>query len=148
MPYVPRLSKKKLGEILVEAKVIREEVLQKTLTGPADGKLLGEKLVALGLAKEEDIAMALARQYALPYLDASKYSIAGACKDVIPAKLQAQNRCVVLDKFGNTLLIAISGAIDIALFEEWEQKFQHQIFLCVSTVSQVRDALRNHYGMA
>lgn len=148
MAYVPRLVKKKLGEILAESGFLKEDQLQAALgMQQKNGKPLGEILVETSVVKEEDIAFALSKQYGLPYLDASKYVIQGECKNVIPAKQQSEGRFVVLDKIGRFLIIAIAGVIDTDLLEALEQKSSSTIFIYISTQSQVLAALKKYYGV-
>ena len=148
MAYVPRLVRKKLGEILAEAGFIKEEQLQAALQmQQKNGKPLGEILVEINLVKEEDIAYALSRQYGLPYIEASKYVIQGDCKNAIPPKQQLEGRFVVLDKIGQFIIIAIAGVIDTDLLQQLEQKSNSVVFIYVSTQSQVLAALKKYYGM-
>ena len=148
MAYIPRLVKKKLGEILQDGGFLKEEQIQNALvTQQKEGKPLGEILVNLGYVKEQDIAYALARQYGLPYIDASRYVIQGDCRNLLPSKLMLDHRFVVLDKIGKFLIIAIAGAIDPEMLEQVEQKSSSQICLYVSTSSQVLAALKKYYSV-
>lgn len=148
MAYVPRLVKKKLGEILAEAGFVKEDQLQAALQmQQKNGKPLGEILVEINLVKEEDIAYALSRQYGLPYIDASKYIVQGECKNVASPKQQVDGRYVILDKIGQFIIIAIAGVIDTDLLQQLEQKSNCIVFIYVSTQSQVFAALKKYYGV-
>jgi hypothetical protein len=148
MAYVPRLVKKKLGEILAEAGFVKEDQLQAALQmQQKNGKPLGEILVEINLVKEEDIAFALSKQYGLPYIDASKYVIQGDCKNIAQPKQQLEHRFIVLDKIGQFIIIAIAGVIDTDLLQQLEQKANCQAFIYVSTLSQVLAALKKYYNV-
>ena len=119
MAYVPRLVKKKLGELLIEAGKMREDQLNAALEmQKKNNKPLGDILVDIGLVKDEDIAFVLSKQYGLPYIDASKYVVQGDCKTVMPTKQMVDNRLVVLDKIGRFLIIAVSGVVNIEMLEQ------------------------------
>lgn len=149
MAYIPRLVKKKLGEILIEAGLVREVQINEALKQQkGSGEPLGEVLVRMGILKEEDIAYALARQYGLPYIDASRYAIQGDFMSLIPTALMEQQRMVVLDRIGDFLIIAIAGVIDTDVLDQIEKKTKCQIFLYVSTYTQVREAIKKHYQRA
>lgn len=146
MAYLSRLVKKKLGEILVESGLLREEqVLEALQKQKETGQLLGEVLVNLGYVKEEDIAYALARQFGLPYIDASKYIIRGDYTDLIPVRQMVQDLFIVLDRIGKFLIIAVSGVVDNEFIEDLERKSGCQLFIYVSTASQIMAALQKHY---
>jgi type IV pilus assembly protein PilB len=146
--YVPRLVRKKLGELLVETGLIKEDQLQAALNmQQKNGRPLGEILVEINLVKEEDIAFVLSKQYGLPYLDASKYLIQGDVKSVIPAKMMLDQRFVVLDRIGRFLIVAISGVINTELLDQLEAKSSATVYLYISTQSQVLASLKKYYGV-
>lgn len=56
--------RKRFGEILVEAKVLSEEILSRALERQrGTGRRLGQVLEDMGVVTEKDIAAALARQF-------------------------------------------------------------------------------------
>ncbi len=62
--------KRRLGEILVEWGVITAAGVEEALKhAQKEGARIGEALVALGLADEEDVTKALATQYDMEYVD-------------------------------------------------------------------------------
>lgn len=146
MAYVPRIVKRRLGEILIDAGLLRESEIKEALAAQkASNRPLGEILVELGKIKEEDIAYALARQYGLPYINASRYTVQGDFVDRVPVSLMEKHQFVVLDRIGEFLIIATAGVIDADLLTEIEKKTGCQLFVYISTVSQVRDVLRKVY---
>ena len=73
---VKKIINKQLGELLIEHGIINTDQLQKALMAQKEkGGLIGELLVELGFAKEEDIAQAITVQYGFPYLPLSSYEI-------------------------------------------------------------------------
>ncbi len=142
MAQIAKLIRKKLGEILVEEGLLREEQVQEALKRQrATGELLGESLVQLGYLSEMDIARTIVRQFGLPFIDASKYRIPMDVVGSVPSDLMLQNHFVVLDKIGRTLVVAVSGVLNGEVFEKLEKLTNSQIFVYVSTSSQVLAAL-------
>ena len=65
------LDSTRVGQILVQAGVITEDILEAALARAARERVrVGEALVAMGAATAEDVLKALATQQALPWLDA------------------------------------------------------------------------------
>ena len=63
-------SKKKLGELLADAGVVSSADADKAAkTGKKSGKRIGEMLTEEGLATEEQVAQALAKQFGFTYVD-------------------------------------------------------------------------------
>ncbi|MBI3271139.1 MAG: hypothetical protein HYZ53_19195 [Planctomycetes bacterium] len=142
-----RLTKKRLGEMLLEEGLITEEHINEALKRQQEsGELLGVVLVKLGYTSEMEIARVLATQYALPYINAANYFITKDLVDLIPAEMLIENQIVPLDKIGNSLILAVSGHLNEKIFEEIERMTSCQLFLYVSPASQVVQALRTHYA--
>ena len=143
MVNIAKLVRKKLGEILIEEGLVKAEQVQDALKIQKDqGKLLGEVLIDLGLVSEFDIARTISKQFGLPYIDASRYTIDKDVQKLLPAKLMYDSRFVVLDKIGKTLIIAVSGVLDAATFESLEKKTGSDLTVYVSTNGQVMQTLK------
>ncbi|RKY26780.1 MAG: type II secretion system protein GspE, partial [Candidatus Omnitrophota bacterium] len=74
MRYFKKRIDKPLGELLIEKGLINRTQLQEALKVQKErGGLIGEVMVSLGFAKEEDIAHVLSLQYGFPYLPLEHY---------------------------------------------------------------------------
>jgi type IV pilus assembly protein PilB len=145
MVQIAKLIRKKMGEVLVDEGLVKEEHVQEALrVQRATGESFGEILVAKGFVSEIDIARTLVKQSGLPYIDASKYRINKDGIAAVPAELMWLNHFVVLDKIGRTLLVAISNVLGTEVFEKLEKVSGSQIFVYVSTTSQVLQTLEKN----
>ena len=143
MVNVPRLVRKKLGEILVEEGLLKETQIQEALRRQQEsGGLLGEVLVKLEYVSEIDIARAIAKQFGLPYIDAAKYNISKDAFAIVPVEMMTENQFVILDKIGRTLIVAVSGVLNGEVFESLERTSGSRLFIYVSTVGSVHEALK------
>ena len=134
MVQISRLSKKRLGEILLEEGLVREDQVQEALKRQkATGELLGEAFVSLGYVTEMDIARALVRQFGLPYLDASAYRIPKEAVQAVPREFLWQNSMIVLDKIGKALVVAVAGIVNPEVLEKLEKSTGSQVFVYIST---------------
>jgi hypothetical protein len=80
-----KVVNRQLGELLIEQGIISQPQLDKALAVQRDsGGLIGEIMVTLGFAKEEDIAQALTTQYGFPYLPLTSYEINPDIVQIIP----------------------------------------------------------------
>ena len=146
MVNVSRLLKKKLGEILYEEGLLKDEQIKEALDRQKQtGELLGEVLIKLGYVTEKDIVYAISKQFGLPYMDASNYLIDSNSNGVVTPQVMHDRQFIVLDKIGKTIIIAISGVIDNELMQSLEKDSKCSIFLYVSTSSQIQMALKKYY---
>lgn len=144
MPRPTRLTGKKLGELLVESGLIDEPKLSQALTEQkGTGELLGEVLVRLGFASEADIAATLAKQFALPFISVSQYYVSKAVAAQFDPKTLSTYQCVPLDKIGKVVIMAVSGPLDPEVIAGFEKATGCEIFLYVSTLSEIEKGLES-----
>jgi type IV pilus assembly protein PilB len=145
MVQIAKLIRKKMGEVLVDEGLVKEDQVAEALRRQrATGESFGEILVSMGFVSEVDIARTLVKQSGLPYIDASRYRVNKDGVLAVPAELMWLNQFVVLDKIGKTLLVAISNVISPEVFEKMEKASGSQIFVYVSTTAQVLQALEKN----
>jgi hypothetical protein len=142
MVQIAKLIRKKLGEVLVDEGLVKDDQIQEVLRRQrATGEGLVDILVSMGFVTELDVARTLVKQSGLPYIDASRYRINKDGIAAVPADLMWQNTIIVLDKIGKTLLVAISNVISPEILEKLEKVSGSQIFVYVSTPGQILMAL-------
>ncbi len=149
MVQIARLGRKKLGEVLVEEGVLKEDQLREVLTRiRATGETLVETLHSMGFATETEVARVVAKKYGLPFIDASRYRIPREASDAVPAPFLRLNQMVVLDKIGRTLLVAVAGGLNLEVLDKIERSTGCQLFVYVSILSKVYSALDKTPGAA
>ena len=142
-----RVIGKKLGELLVERKVIGADQLEHGLRVQQDkGGLLGQILVSLGYASEEAIAQALTAQNGFPYLPLKHYSIDGELLRMIPENVARQYCLVPVDRIGDTFTIAMADPLNAKAVEDIEMLTRCSVQVFVSTWSDVTEAIQRCYG--
>lgn len=143
-----RLITKKLGELLLDRKVITQEQLDRALKVQQQkgGGLLGEILVALGYATEEAVAQALTSQYGFPYLPLKQYVVELELVKLVPENVARQYCLVPLDRIGDTLTIAMADPLNMKAVEDIEMLSRCSVQIFVATLSDVLDSIKRHYG--
>ncbi|HAJ57799.1 MAG TPA: hypothetical protein DCL35_08600 [Candidatus Omnitrophica bacterium] len=146
MPSLKRVNTKQLGELLIERKIITGEHLQKSLDyQKVNGGLVGEILVQLGFANEEDIAQVLTAQYGFPYLPLSNYDIDTDVINIVPVQVARQYCLMPIDKIGNNLTVAMSNPLNTQAIEDVETISKCVVQAFVSTTSDIRRAIERCY---
>jgi type IV pilus assembly protein PilB len=111
--------RKKLGEILVGWNVVTPEALKDAIAyATQHGKRVGEALVELELASEEDVTKALATQFGLEYVDLDKNVQVPAALSLVPEKIIKDERVLPMEKVDNRLKIIISDPLDLGLLDK------------------------------
>jgi len=146
MPPIKRIVTKQLGELLVERGIINEAQLEKAIKLQKDkGGLIGQILVMLGFAKEEEIAQALTVQYGFPYLPLECYEMNSEAVKMIPENVCVQYNLIAVDKIGDTLTIAMSNPLNFQAVEDIETLTKCKVQVFVSTMTDVNNSIKKHY---
>ena len=142
-----RVIAKKLGELLVERRVITPEQLEAALKiQQAKGGLLGQILVSLGYTSEEAVAQAVTSQYGFPYLPLKNYAIDPDLLRIVPENVARQYCLIPVDHIGDTLTIAMADPLNLQVVEDIEMLSRCSVQIFVSTGGEVMEAIQRSYG--
>jgi len=125
-------KKIRLGDLLVESKVISEEQLQAALQEQKKtGRKLGRVLIENGFIEEDKVLEVLSRQLGTPYIDLKHYKFNPEVVKQLP-ELQARRfRAIVLAKTDDGLLVGMADPTDIFAFDELTRVLGGSIRLAV-----------------
>jgi type II secretion system (T2SS) protein E/type II/IV secretion system protein len=136
-----------LTSILLEANVVKPEQVEAGLVRQrSTGLRIGETLVEMGAATEEDIGWALARQLNLPFVDLRPESLDRELIRSFPEGLLHRFDAVPLVNEELTLSIALADPTDSELVKELERAAGRPLTLAVATPSAIRSVLRGILG--
>ena len=121
MVALNRLTRKKLGELLVEQGLLTDQQVQDTLRLQHQlGLLFGETLVQQKLITEEKMVAVLVSQFGIPYLKPSAYKIPKDLLEIFEPSMMRRYQFVPVDTIGSVLVIAIAGLLSEDVFKEIE----------------------------
>lgn len=146
MSAIKRVVTKQLGELLLERGLISADQLEQALKVQKErGGLIGQVLVMLGFAKEEEIAQILTVQYGFPYLPLASYEISRDAITIIPENVAKQYNLVPVDKIGDLLTIAMSNPLNVQAIEDVEMLTKLKVQVFVSTMTDITNAIKKYY---
>jgi type IV pilus assembly protein PilB len=142
-----KIIDKQLGQLLIEKDIITPKQLESALKLQGEkGGLIGQILVSLGYATEEDIAQAITVQYGFPYLPLKGYEIDKEVISLIPEHVARQYGLIPIDKIGDTLTIAMSNPLNNQAVEDIEMLTHCSAQVFVSTLSDLNETIDKYYG--
>jgi type IV pilus assembly protein PilB len=118
----PRSGPKPLGEQLIEAGVLSREQLETALSkGTEKGLRLGEALLDMGFAEEEEVLPYIERGLGLPAARLREGLIDPQIVKLLPRNLADAMKCIAMFKVRDTLVVAMSEPQNLQQTDEIER---------------------------
>ena len=140
-------KRKRLGEILLEAKVVDEGQLQAALERHWNtGRRLGDILKDLGMVTERDIAVALARQFGIKTVsNIAKASFSAELLALFDGETAIEKSLFPLKIEDKTLYLAMVNPLDMETIDNLSFKLGMRVVPCVTTPTEIQSAVNRHY---
>jgi general secretion pathway protein E len=137
----------RLGEILIERKLITNEDLERALELQKErGDKLGKTLVDMGFVAMRDVLAALADQLDIPLMSIEGPPAVSTETEVLSPRFLRQFRCLPVSRDDHTVTLAMADPLDV----ETISAVRHCTGLKISTVlaaeQEILDAIDKYYG--
>ena len=141
------MTRKKIGEILIDNKIISQDTLdQALLKQKGTDKPIGQILAEMDVVLEEDIAKTLSTQFNFHYVKKfAHYHFSQKVLDKIAAESALSHLIFPLKIKEKTLYLAMSNPLDMALQNDLSFKLAMRILPCVATPDEIKIAIKKHY---
>lgn len=141
-----RPEKVRLGEILVQQKLLSEEQLQFSLAEQKrTGRKLGRVFVENGFVTEEQISGALAKQLNIPYINLKFYNINPEVVRLLPETQARRFRAIALEDRNGSLLIGMADPTDLFAYDEIARAVRRSIELAVVNEGELLQTIDRTY---
>ncbi|MGH8314611.1 MAG: GspE/PulE family protein [Steroidobacterales bacterium] len=132
MDAATRKKKIRLGELLLENKVISQEQLNAALAEQKrSGRKLGRALTDLGIMSEMALHEFLARHLSIPYVDIRQLNLDREMVRMLPEALARRYRAVVLQSDKRGLLVGMADPTDLFAFDELAKRLKQPLRLAL-----------------
>lgn len=141
-----RPEKLRLGDVLVQQRLISQEQLQQTLELQSQtGKKVGRLLIETGIITEELLANGLARQLRIPFVNLKTFPFRTDVVRLLPESAARRFRALVLEDKGDILLVALGDPLDLFAFDELTRLLKRTIAIAAVPESQLALAFDRLY---
>jgi type IV pilus assembly protein PilB len=151
--YHGDVARMRIGELLVEAKLITREQLETGLAAQQkSGRKLGHTLIELGIVSETQLTQALSQQLSVPWVSLYHIDFSRELLNLVPQEL-AEKYCLVpvfvrrVRKQGETLYVAMDDPTHEAALAAVMQSSSLPVRPMISSPSDIRSAIRVYYGV-
>jgi type II secretory ATPase GspE/PulE/Tfp pilus assembly ATPase PilB-like protein len=142
-----RQQTRPVTDILIEAGVVTIEQVEAALESQREtGLRVGEQLVVMGAATEEDIGWALAQQFGIPFVDIVPETIDLDLIRRFPEDLLRNSLALPLVQGSDGISVALSDPTDAEAVEAIEKAAHRSLVLCMATRGSILSVLDNVFG--
>ncbi len=137
----------RLGEILIQRKLITEEDLERALELQKErGDKIGKTLVDMGFIAMRDVLAALSEQLEVPLVSIDSPPLVSSETEALSPRFLRQFRCLPMSRDDHTITLAMADPLDV----ETIAAVRHCTGLKISTVlapeQEIVDAIDKYYG--
>jgi general secretion pathway protein E len=139
-------TRKSLGEMLIEEKLISREKLDFALDLQKNkGGQLSDIILAQNLVKAEDLAAVLSVQLNLPYIDLQRHKVQPEALRLIPEATARRNTLIPLDVVGDSLMVVMANPQDIQTIQDIQAQVKMKIEVALGLANDIRRAIDLNY---
>lgn len=140
------MEKIKLGDLLIEQKIIQQDDLESALSNQEDtGQKLGDILIEMGLLTEDDLLSLLANQLNYPFVDLKYYNVKSEVVKKIPEVLARRFKMIPIDIVQKRYLVATSDPTDIQAYDHVVAKLDLPARFVVAKAEDIINILNRTY---
>src|SRR6188472_4527761 len=142
-----RISSRRLGEFLVDRRVLSRDVLDELLAREAaEGVHLSNLLVADEVVSEQDLAAAVASELGVPYIDLAERSILPDVWGLVPEDLARGYLAVAVERRDNAVVVAMDDPTDEQVLAALESDLGTPIHPAVAVRDDLVRLIGQMYG--
>jgi twitching motility protein PilT len=144
-----RIASRRLGEFLVERRVLSRDALDALLTREADeGVHLSHLLVREKLVAEGDLMAAIASELGVPFVDLGDRSILGDVWALVPEDLARGYLAVAGEQRSDGVVVAMEDPSDETVINALEQDLGATVHPAVAVRADLESVIEQMYGPA
>jgi MSHA biogenesis protein MshE len=133
-----RRMKVRLGDLLVDKKLISEAQLQEALAEQKrSGRKIGQVLIENGYIQEDVMLQTLSAQIKVPYVDISTFELNPELVQQLPETAARRYRSLVLKQTPDGLLVAMGDPTDIFGYDEIARILKRPVMLAMARESDL-----------
>jgi type IV pilus assembly protein PilB len=141
------LTKKRLGDLLVEARKISKEQLEQVLVRQrTSGKRIGELLIDDGIITEDDILDVLEVQLQMPRIHLDSASVDLDAAKSIPESLASRYNLIPIAYDKNSIKVVMSDPLNIFAVDDVKIATGYEVDILIATNKEIKRAIDKYYS--
>ena len=140
-------KRRRLGEILVDWGVCTPTATNEAIEhAHREGLKIGEALIALELATEDDVTKALANQFDMEFIDLDQNVVVPTELNLIDEALIKRHQILPLAMEEGRLKVLITNPLDLETLDMLRFRLNCELNTCLASKSRMREFIRQYIG--
>ncbi len=137
-------KRRHLGEILYKAGLVKKQALIEAIkTGKSSNKRLGQVLLDLKLIDEDTLSKALAKQFGLKYVNLDQVEIPSNATAIMPEDLIKRHNVLPLSEANGRLKLIIGDPMDLDMMDSVRLRLNKELDCHLASPSKIRSFIEN-----
>ncbi|MFE7063088.1 GspE/PulE family protein [Sutcliffiella sp. NPDC057660] len=141
-------TRKRLGDLLVDAGIITADQLQLTLKEKAKGQKIGDALLQKGYITEQQLIEVLEFQLGIPHVSLFRYPFDEKLMHVISKDFAKRNLLIPLKKEHDRLFVAMADPMDFFSIDDLRLSTGFEIEPVIATKDDILRSINKYYEVA
>jgi len=141
------MAYKRLGDILVSAKVVDRKVLDQALIESKEAKMrIGEYLISKGLLSESQLIAVLKIQLGIDFIDLTTAAVDPSLVSLVPKNMATDFKVIPVKEAGDDLYLAMVDPLNFNAIETVKQVSRKRVIPMIATGAAMERAIAAIYG--
>lgn len=140
------MSRKKIGELLIDAGLITRAQLEEALDLQSQRKAkVVDILIGLGYLDQRTFVRFLAQQPGVASINLSNYMVPANLASLVPREFAVKHEVFPIDKLGKLLTLGMACPLDVKTIQKIEEITSLKVKPLLCAPNDVREAIRRYY---
>lgn len=139
--------RKRLGDLLVEAGLLKKVQLEDALRTKKQGQKLGDALLERALITERQLIEVLEFQLGIPHISLHRYPVDTSLMSIVSKEFARRNVLIPLKKNGDQILVAMADPMDYIAVDDLRMSTGFQIEQVIASKEEILQAINKNYSL-
>ncbi|MBP7654800.1 Flp pilus assembly complex ATPase component TadA, partial [Candidatus Dependentiae bacterium] len=141
-----KITKKRLGDMLIESNLLTEEQLRKALLAQKlTNERLGNVLKQLGFITEETLINFLSKQLSIPIVNLNKISLQKKLANLISRKYSDENKLLPINLENGMLTVVMADPLNVFVVDQLQGMTKCEIEVGIAPETQIMSSINKLY---
>ncbi len=134
-------------DILIRKGIVSPDQLNEAEQHAKEQRInVGEALVSLGYASEEDVMRAMAEQHGMDFINLDDTPIPPHIVELVPESVARENKILPLAEEDDALTVLASDPLDLEAFDKLRFILNRKIEIALAPRARILEAINKYYG--